>query len=490
MGKKNKKKNNYNAPARIPDVEQVTKQDTESTAQQTVEEQVQKAGYPDISKADTKTVVIWSLVVVVIVLLLSVFAPPATSTKDASTAVSTETSIDSSETSNTEASTTDTTTEETSESSEPELLDMGLIETSATMEVFSMPEFPKAEQGFQTINGRTYYLQEGETPFTGWLNINDICYYILEDGTIATGWQELDGVFYYFAESGIMLTNQWIDGRYVGTNGNMYVNTVTPDGTYVGKNGYEDLSLGKTNSVEGLSDLKKTLEDMVSGYSGTWSVYVKDIENSQYLTINNTQIFSASLIKLYCGAAAFDLMEKGILEESDHINALMRQMLSISDNDAFNLMVAKCSGTNSQVAGRPVIQAYIDAEGYKDTTITSMLLPTKYRSPSSPGRNYTSVEDCGLLLEKIYKGKCVNPEVSREFLNLLLNQSHINKIPAGLPEGTKCANKTGDTDDFQHDAAIVYSPGGDYIITIMSNNCGAAIMNSQKISEVVYDYFN
>ncbi len=459
--------------------------------EQTVEELVEQTGYPDINKANTKTIIIWSLVAVLMIFLLSVLVPKYTGTEDVTTEQTSEVSSES-----TEASTTDsepskeTSTEESTQDSDPMLFDMGFIETSATMEVFSMPEFASAEPGFQTINGKTYYFQEGESPFTGWLKLDNICYYIQDDGTIATGWQELDGVSYYFAENGIMVTSQWIDGRYVGTEGNMYVNTITPDGTYVGKDGREDTSLGKVNSVEGLDDLKATLEEMLAGYSGTWSVYVKDIENKEYLTINNMQMFSASLIKLYCGAAAFDLMEKGELEETERINSLMTQMISISDNDAFNLMVAECSGTHNQVAGRPIIQAYIDEEGYRDTTLTSMLLPTKYRAPSSPGRNYTTVEDCGLLLEKIYKGKCVNPEVSRKFLDLLFNQTHTNKIPAGLPAGTRCANKTGDTDEFQHDAAIVYSPGGDYILTIMSTNGGASIVNSQKISEAVYAYFN
>lgn len=466
------------------------KNETETITEETVEELIEKTAYPDISKANTKTIVIWSFVVVLIVLLLSVFVPTPATMENATTQQNAEVSTQTTEVSTTEEQATTDTTEESTEESDPALFDMGLIETSVTMEVFSMPEFTKAESGFQTINGKTYYFQEGEVPFTGWLKINHICYYIQEDGTIATGWQELDGVSYYFAENGIMQTNQWIDGRYVGTEGNMYVNTITPDGIYVGKDGREDTSLGKVNSVEGLEDLKATLEEMLSGYYGTWSIYVKDIENKEYLTINNTQMFSASLIKLYCAAAAFDLMDKGEMEETERINSLMTQMISISDNDAFNLMVAACSGTNSQVAGRPIIQAYIDAEGYRDTTLTSMLLPTRYRAPSSSGRNYTTVEDCGLLLEKIYKGKCVNPEVSRKFLDLLFNQTHINKIPAGLPEGTRCANKTGDTDEFQHDAAIVYSPGGDYIIAIMSENGGASIVNSQKISETVYDYFN
>lgn len=496
MGKKNKKHNkkqqsNNQAVPTQEKVEEIKDIAEETPTEETVEELIEKTGYPDINKANTKTIVIWSFVVVLIVLLLSIFVPPAAPTADATTEQSTTLSTETSDasTSSTESA-TNSTTETTTESAEPELLDMGQIETSVTMEVFSMPEFQKAKPGFLKIQDKTYYLQEGEQRFTGWLNIDNMCYYIEEDGTIATGWREIDGVSYYFTDNGRMLTNQWIDNKYVGTNGNMYTNTITPDGIYVGPDGLEDTSVGTTNSKEGLADLKSTLENMLQSYSGTWSVYVKDIENNEYLSINNTQIFSASLIKLYCGAAVFDLMDKGIMEETDRIHSLMVQMLSISDNDAFNLMVAECSGVNSQVAGRPIIQSYIDAEGYKDTTITSMLLPTKYRSPSSPGRNYTTVEDCGRLLEKIYKGQCVNPEVSRQFLNLLLNQSHINKIPAGLPEGTKCANKTGDTDDFQHDAAIVYSPGGDYIITIMSTNCGAAITNCRNISNVVYEYFN
>ncbi len=454
----------------------------------TIKELEQEAGYPDISKANTKTVIVLSLIVVLFMFLLSIFVPTTsvqerleeqTTTQDVNTSTETTSSESSSEAAKT-----------SSEDAVPTLLDMSQEKTPVTSEVFSMPTFSSAVSGFQNINGKMYYLAEGETPFTGWLEIDNLRYYIQADGTLATGWQEIDGVTYYFAENGKMATSQWIEDKYVGTAGNLYKNTTTPEGIYVDATGTRDTSLGKMGSTEGLTPLRNTLEDMLSGYSGTWSVYVKDIENKEYLSINNTQMFSASLIKLYCALGAYHLIDEGKLEESERISSLMQQMISISDNDAFNLMVAECSGCNSQVAGRPIIQAYINAGGYRDTTITSMLLPTKYRSPSSPGRNYTTVEDCGLLLESIYKGQCVNASMSRKFLDLLLNQAHTNKIVAGLPEGTKCANKTGDTNEFQHDVAIVYSPGGDYILAIMSMNSGAAITNIEDISKAVYSYFN
>ena len=95
----------------------------------------------------------------------------------------------------------------------------------------------------------------------------------------------------------------------------------------------------------------------------------------------------------------------------------------------------------------------------------------------------TSVKDCGALLEKIYNKECVSPEASEEMLNLLKNQENTWKIPEGLPEGILSANKTGETDQDQHDIAIV---------CVMSENCpeGTAVTNIQKISGLVYNYLN
>ena len=86
----------------------------ELTTPETVEELVEKAGYPDISKANTKTVVIWSLIVVILVLLLSIFVPTPSSVENATTeqttAISTQT---------TEEPATENATKETTEESDP-----------------------------------------------------------------------------------------------------------------------------------------------------------------------------------------------------------------------------------------------------------------------------------------------------------------------------------------------------------------------------------
>lgn len=59
------------------------------------------------------------------------------------------------------------------------------------------------------------------------------------------------------------------------------------------------------------------------------------------------------------------------------------------------------------------------------------------------GRNMTSAKDCGVLLERIYKGRCVSKKYSGKMLAFLKQQQRKWKIPAGLPSGVASANKTG-----------------------------------------------
>ena len=76
---------------------------------------------------------------------------------------------------------------------------------------------------------------------------------------------------------------------------------------------------------------------------------------------------------------------------------------------------------------------------------------------------------------------------------MMLNQNTRYKIPAGLPEGVLCGNKTGEMDSTQNDAAIVYSDACDYILVVLSSDWSSsdeAISRIQNISSEVYAYFN
>ena len=65
----------------------------------------------------------------------------------------------------------------------------------------------KPEDGFQEIDGSTYYYRDGEA-HTGWLEYNMDTYYFAPGGQMVTGARYIDGETYYFFENGRMATGE------------------------------------------------------------------------------------------------------------------------------------------------------------------------------------------------------------------------------------------------------------------------------------------
>lgn len=249
-----------------------------------------------------------------------------------------------------------------------------------------------------------------------------------------------------------------------------------------------DASYGR----EGLEELKEELETMVAGFEGDWAVYVSDLTDGEYMDLNSHGVKAASLIKLYIMGAVMEQVEAGNLEEDEQIDQLLQDMITVSDNESSNELVRRLSpdGTD-HAAGMQVVNAFAQAHGYGDTSQGRDL--RDYREVPAEGENYTSVRDCGLFLERIYHGDCVSAQASAKMLELLKQQTRTWKIPAGVPEGVVTANKTGELSDTENDAAIVYSPGGDYVLCVTSTgltDTSAAQQNIVSISSTVYQYMN
>lgn len=56
-------------------------------------------------------------------------------------------------------------------------------------------------------------------------------------GFIRNQWKEIGGKWYYFNQDGYMVCNAWIGNYYVGADGAMLTDTITPDGYKVGSDG-------------------------------------------------------------------------------------------------------------------------------------------------------------------------------------------------------------------------------------------------------------
>ena len=168
-------------------------------------------------------------------------------------------------------------------------------------------------------------------------------------------------------------------------------------------------------------------------------------------------------------------------------------MITVSDNESCNELGRLQSEKHDFLDGAEKVNEYLEKEGYSETSYQSTLHPSSSAKISLGGRNMTSVKDCGLLLERIYRGECVSEEASAQMLDLLKRQENTSKIPAGIKAEVPTANKTGETDEDQHDIAIVYGAKTTYILCVMSEGWksgGDAVQNIQNISSMVYNYLN
>ena len=217
-----------------------------------------------------------------------------------------------------------------------------------------------------------------------------------------------------------------------------------------------------------------------AGAGENWSAAVVNLNTEDSCTVNNQSMQAASLIKLFIMGAVYDSYDSlTAVYGEDQIQSLLSDMITVSDNTAANTLT-NYLGDGDDAIGRGAVNEYCASNSYESTNMGRMLL-----APTDNGDNLTSVSDCAEFLRKVYKGELPHAE---EMLGFLKNQQRTHKIPAGLPEGVESANKTGELDTVENDAAIVF---GDtpYILCIMSENLsdvGAAQSNIAGISSDMY----
>jgi len=151
--------------------------------------------------------------------------------------------------------------------------------------------------------------------------------------------------------------------------------------------------------------------------------------------------------------------------ESYRIGDLVRGMIQVSDNSASNALITHF--------GFETIAHTITRCG-----MTGTQLRRHFASVVAPWRvslNVTTPRDIGTLLYAIERGAregldtVATSASCRQMIELLLGQEDRTKIPAGLPPGTPCANKTGEITQVRNDGAIV-DPFGDtpYVLVVLT----------------------
>jgi beta-lactamase class A len=83
--------------------------------------------------------------------------------------------------------------------------------------------------------------------------------------------------------------------------------------------------------------------------------------------------------------------------------------------------------------------------------------------------NTTTAYGFSRVLEAIARCELLSAQSCRDITGILADQEFDEGIPAGVPEGTRVANKTGWITAIHHDGGIVYPPGRDpYVLVVLT----------------------
>lgn len=230
------------------------------------------------------------------------------------------------------------------------------------------------------------------------------------------------------------------------------------------------------STVAQMTELEEELSEEIGKLGGKWSLYLKRLDTNQVIGINDDEkMVAASLIKLFVAGTFYTLGEQGEFDIDDYFD-LPDLMITISDNGAANSLINACTMEK--------VNEFAKENGFMETELNRRMLEW------NGTENYTSTRDCGRLLEEVLKGEFVSEDASERILDDLKNQQKTGKIPAGVPEGVETGNKTGELDNVDNDAAIVWSPSCTYVLCIMSSDTGGRIAEIRKLSGMVYEAIN
>ncbi|PYQ45985.1 MAG: serine hydrolase [Acidobacteria bacterium] len=130
------------------------------------------------------------------------------------------------------------------------------------------------------------------------------------------------------------------------------------------------------------------------------------------------------------------------------LRELCEAMITVSSNLAANLLIERVGVENIRATVARLGATGMDVRrGVEDQKAFDQGL-----------NNTTTARGLAVLMQKRAKGQAVSPRADAEMVAVLKRQKFNDAIPAGVPEATPIAHKTGTITKIHHDAAIVYGP--------------------------------
>lgn len=293
-----------------------------------------------------------------------------------------------------------------------------------------------------------------------------------------------------------------------------------------------DLPITETAEPRPLAEnLKIQLEQILDtqGFDGLAEIYVQDLKTNEVIHFarqNQQEVqpdiafTAASTIKVPIMVSVLSRLSEPI---SQDVRDLFTAMVVKSENPPADTLMDSVLGGN---LGPLEVTRDMQTLGLKDTFIAGYFylgapLLEAYQTPANTrtdinlqpdSYNQTTPSDIGILLADIYHcakdgtGPLVDSlKMTQAKCQLIVNVLSSNRngvlLEAGLPETVQVAHKHGwvnEADGLLHnlsDVGIVYTKGGDYIVTMYLYRTDQLLFDVANIwmgtlSEAVYNYFN
>ena len=238
------------------------------------------------------------------------------------------------------------------------------------------------------------------------------------------------------------------------------------------------------------ADLQVVLDTFARKYPGQFGIVVTDMVNGATASVNaREQMVSASLYKLFVGYGIYKKIDAGELKMTSPtkgsaltVGQCLYIMITISDND--------CGYYLGAMVGWTQLDADLARIGLTQTKVNNYVAPG---SGNINGDKLTSAADVAKFTEALYRGQLLSASSTEAYLNVLKATKLNTWLPSGLPSGAIIAHKTGALYNLVHDAGVVYTAKGDYVVVVMSRDWQNAAKQPPPafadISRQLWDFF-
>lgn len=232
--------------------------------------------------------------------------------------------------------------------------------------------------------------------------------------------------------------------------------------------------------------LKKEIEGRIGDFRGDAGIVIKDLTQGWEIDFNKgVQFPSASLVKVPILLSYFYAQQEGKVRTKDlvslksyekvpgskvlgdssvgsifSVEELFEPMIARSDNTATNILI--------DLLGFKAFNDYFIRLGLRNTNLVRRMMDFDERKEGR--ENYTTAEDMAYLLEILYRRNFLDRNTSEKCLGFLKQQKIKDRIPRKLPEGVVVAHKTGLENHICHDAGIVFTQKGDFLICVLTRH--------------------